>query len=131
MKIAAFALAMLIAESGFAQSASTPSTNKAPTAQEVVDRIRAQVGIQWMTQTRDTFKAGDPQTPVTGIAVTMMATMNVLQQAAANRQNLIITHEPTFYDDPDKAETVAQGEQDPVLTEKRAFIERQHLVIWR
>lgn len=110
----------------------TPAlSNKPITAQEVVDRIKSHVGIPWMTQTRDTFKAGDPETRVTGIAVTMMATMNVLQRAAENGQNLIITHEPTFYDDPDKAETIAQGEQDPVLAEKRAFIEKNHLVIWR
>jgi len=39
---------------------------------------------------------------VTGIAVTMMATLDVLQRAAANGQNLIITHEPTFYDHLDR-----------------------------
>jgi putative NIF3 family GTP cyclohydrolase 1 type 2 len=123
---------MIAAAPSFAQNTAPPSAaGKGPTAQEIVDRIKAHVGIPWMTQTRDTFKAGDPQTPVTGIAVTMMATMNVLQRAAANGQNLIITHEPTFYDDPDKAETVPQGEQDPVLAEKRAFIEKHHLVVWR
>jgi putative NIF3 family GTP cyclohydrolase 1 type 2 len=101
------------------------------TAQEIADRVKAHVGIAWMAQTRDTFKAGDPQTPVTGIAVTMMATLDVLQRAAAHHQNLIITHEPTFFDDPDKAETVPQGEKDEVLAEKRAFIEKNHLVVWR
>jgi len=133
MKTAFFVFAAMIGTASFfAQNAATPlATSKAPTAQEIVDRIKEQVRIPWMTQTRDTFKAGDPQTPVTGIAVTMMATMKVLQRAAANRQNFIITHEPTFFDDPDKAETVPQGEQDPVLAEKRAFIEKHHLVIWR
>ena len=43
------------------------------TAKEVVEQIEAQVGIPWMEKTVDTFKAGDPQTRVTGIAVTMMA----------------------------------------------------------
>jgi putative NIF3 family GTP cyclohydrolase 1 type 2 len=133
MKISVLVLAAMVGTApSFAQNAATRSTtSKAPTAQEIVDRIKAHVGIPWMTETRDTFKAGDPQTPVTGITVTMMATMNVLQRAVANRQNLIITHEPTFFDDPDKAETVAQGERDPVLAEKRAFIEKHHLVIWR
>ena len=130
MKIAVFILAAALgAAPSFAQNAAT--TGKAPSAREIVDRIKAHVGIPWMAQTRDTFKAGDPETPVTGIAVTMMATMNVLQRAAANGQNLIITHEPTFFDDPDKAETVPQGEQDPVLGEKRRFINEHHLVIWR
>lgn len=112
-------------------SAQTSAPKPALTAQEVVDRIKAHVGIPWMTQTRDTFKAGDAQTPVKGIAVTMMATLDVLKRAAANGQNLIITHEPTFFDDPDKSETVPLGEKDEVLAEKRAFIEKNHLVIWR
>lgn len=133
MKTAVFIFAAMISASPcFGQEVARASAaSKAPTAQEIVDRIKAHVGIPWMTQTRDTFKAGDPQTRVTGVAVTMMATMNVLQRAAANGQNLIITHEPTFFDDPDKAETLPQAEQDPVLAEKRAFIEKHHLVIWR
>ncbi len=48
--------------------------------------------------TVDTFKAGDPDSRVNGIAVTMMATLDVLQRAAAHGDNLIITHEPTFFD---------------------------------
>lgn len=122
---------MLFAMSGGSCLAQTPAAKPALTAQQVVDRIKEHVGIPWMAQTRDTFKAGDPQTPVTGIAVTMMATLDVLKRAAARKQNLIITHEPTFYDDPDKFETVVQGEKDEVLAEKRAFIEKNHLVIWR
>jgi putative NIF3 family GTP cyclohydrolase 1 type 2 len=133
MKAAILIFAVMAAATpSFAQNQTNPSaTSKVPTAQEIVDRIKAHVGIPWMAQTRDTFKAGDPQTPVTRIAVTMMATMNVLERAAANGQNLIITHEPTFFDDPDQAETVPQGERDPVLAEKRAFIEKHHLIIWR
>ena len=63
-----------------------------------------------MTQTVDTFKAGDPDTPVTGIAVTMMATLDVLQRAAANHQNLIITHEPTFFSHQDTPEGMDQSD---------------------
>lgn len=68
-----------------------------PTAAEVVERIKKNVGVPWRESTVDTFKAGDPSTPVTGIAVTMMATLDVLGRAAARGDNLIITHEPTFY----------------------------------
>src|SRR5688500_14942846 len=39
----------------------------APTSQEVVDRIRKNVGAPWKADTVDTFKAGDPSTVVTGI----------------------------------------------------------------
>ena len=51
------------------------------TAREVVEEIKRQVGVPWQAETVDTFKAGNPDTPVTGIAVTMMATMDVLQRA--------------------------------------------------
>jgi len=102
-----------------------------PTANEIVEQIKAHVGVRWQEPTVDTFKAGDPQGRVTGIAVTMMATLDVLQRAAANRQNLIITHEPTFYDHMDNPAQLGQGEDDPVLKEKRAFIAEHHLVIWR
>ena len=70
----------------------------------------------------DTFKAGDPDTPVTGIAVTMMATLDVLQRAAAAGDNLIITHEPTFFDHLDKADQLPEKDTDPVLAAKRLYI---------
>jgi putative NIF3 family GTP cyclohydrolase 1 type 2 len=101
------------------------------TAREVVARIQSHVGIPWKDETVDTFKAGNPNTPVTGIAVTMMATLDVLQRAASSGQNLIITHEPTFYNHLDQPDDLPQNEQDPVLTAKRAFIAKHGLVIWR
>ena len=55
--------------------ASAQETVKKTTAQEVVDAIKGHVGVEWREKTVDTFKTGDPQTVVTGVAVTMMATM--------------------------------------------------------
>ena len=101
------------------------------TAREVIARIQEHVGIPWMQQTVDTFKAGNPDAEVKGIAVTMMATLDVLQRAAAAGQNLIITHEPTFFNHLDKPDDLEQRENDPVLAAKRAFIEEHGLVIWR
>jgi hypothetical protein len=62
------------------------------TARQVVERIQKNVGVAWRTGTVDTLKAGDPDTPVTGIATTMMATFDVLVRASAGGANLIITH---------------------------------------
>ncbi len=108
----------------------TEAQEKRPTAREVVAAIQAHIGVPWMSKTVDTFKAGNPDTPVTGIAVTMMATLDVLQRAAANGQNVIITHEPTFFNHyDDKPE--GMDENDAVWKEKRAFIEQHGLVIWR
>ena len=36
-----------------------------PAAREVIERIQKNVGVSWRSQTVDTFKAGDPDTPVT------------------------------------------------------------------
>jgi putative NIF3 family GTP cyclohydrolase 1 type 2 len=102
---------------------------KRPTAREVIAEIQKQVGVEWHADTVDTFKAGNPDTPVTGIAVTMMATMDVLQRASAKGLNLVITHEPTFYDHRDTPG--GMSESDPVWTEKRAFIEKHGMVVWR
>jgi putative NIF3 family GTP cyclohydrolase 1 type 2 len=100
------------------------------TAQQVIDRIKKNVGVPWREQTVDTFKAGNPEAPVTGVATTMMATFDVLRRAAAARKNLIITHEPTFYDHLDKTDDL-EKENDAVLAAKQALIKEHNLVIWR
>ncbi len=102
---------------------------KRPTAQEVIAAIQEHVGVPWKTETVDTFKAGNPQTRVTGIAVTMMATLDVLQRAAAKGDNLVITHEPTFYNHLDRPEGMEESEA--VWKEKREFIEKNGMLVWR
>src|SRR6267143_6025058 len=71
-------------------STSAVAQEKPVTAREIIARIQQQVGVPWQAETVDRFKAGNPDTVVTGIAVTMMATMDVLQRAAASGKNLII-----------------------------------------
>jgi putative NIF3 family GTP cyclohydrolase 1 type 2 len=109
-----------------------PATAQAArlTAREVLQLIQRNIGVPWNEQTVDTFKDGDPDTPVTGIAVTMMATLDVLQRAAAGGANLIITHEPTFYDHRDRLEPL-EKEHDAVTAAKRAFIAEHGLVVLR
>ncbi len=84
----------------------------------------------WEGPTVDTFKAGDPDTRVTGIATTMMATYDVLKRAAAQHANLIITHEPTFYSHQDNTDSL-EAANDSVWREKEKFIAEHHLVVWR
>lgn len=100
------------------------------TARQVIERIQKNIGVPWHTETVDTFKAGDPDTPVTGIATTMMATYEVLEKAAASGKNLVITHEPTFYSHLDKTDQL-EKDNDPVYAAKKAFIEKHHMVVWR
>jgi NIF3 (NGG1p interacting factor 3) len=111
-------------------TASVLFSQTAPTADEIVTRIKTHVGIPWTTPTVDTFKAGDPATPITGIAVTMMCTMDVLERAAAAHANFVITHEPTFYSHLDETTAFEQA-HDPVFAEKEAFIRDHHMVVWR
>ncbi len=100
------------------------------TARDVVERIKQNIGVPWTEPTVDTFKDGDPATPVTGIVVTMMATFDVLRRAAARGANLVITHEPTFYDHFDKLD-VLEAEHDSVTAAKRAFIREHRMVVVR
>jgi putative NIF3 family GTP cyclohydrolase 1 type 2 len=65
---------------------------------------------------------------VTGIVTTFMDTYAVLEQAVAGGKNLIVTHEPTFYNHPDDQSPLAA---DPVQQQKLAYIREHHLVVWR
>ncbi len=129
------AAALLSTAIGTGLIAATMCTSEAeaqeerPTAQEVIAAIQKHVGVPWKTETVDTFKAGNPETRVTGIAVTMMATLDVLQRAAARGENLVITHEPTYYNHLDRPE--GMDENDAVWKEKRDFIEKNGLIVWR
>ena len=76
------------------------------------------------------FKAGDPDTPVTGVAVTMMATFDVIQRAAAAGQNLVITHEPTFYGHQDEV-TALERSRMPSTRPRSTSSPPHHMVVWR
>ncbi len=93
-----------------------------------MQRVIAATGAAPPAYTVDTLKAGDPDTVVTGIATTFMDTYSVLQKAVASGKNLVITHEPTFYNHPDDQAPLAN---DPVQQQKLAYIREHHLVVWR
>ena len=106
-------------------------------AQDIVERIQKNVGVEWKTDTVDTFKAGDPATVVTGVVTTAMATLDVLSQAVKAGANLVITCEPTFYGradsptPPPARRATAAAPPDPVFSAKKDFIEKHKLVVWR
>lgn len=107
-----------------------PAATPPVTAQQLMDRITRELGGYWPATGNDGLKDGDPATPVTGVAVTMMSTMDVLQRATAAGANLIITHEPTFFSGNDSLTRLEQ-EKDAVTATKRAYIREHHLVIFR
>lgn len=98
------------------------------TAQQVVERIQKKVGVPWKTPTRDVFKAGNPDTPVQGIATSVMSTFDVVERAVKAGRNLIITHEPTFWNDQD---LTGELTGDAVYVAKTEFIRTHNVVIWR
>lgn len=106
----------------------TPIQARPLTARDVAARIQANVGGPWREGTVDGFKAGDPATPVTGIATTAMATLDVLRRAAAAKRNFVLTREPTFYAPGDEPGARAA---DAVYLAKQAFIAEHRLIVWR
>jgi putative NIF3 family GTP cyclohydrolase 1 type 2 len=110
---------------------------------EVIDRIKENLGVEWSADTVDGVKAGDPSREVTGIVTTALATVTVLRQAAERGANFVITSEPTFYSRTD-APTPPAGRggrgggssngpppADPVYEAKNALIEESGVVVFR
>ena len=98
------------------------------TASEAIQRIQKYYPAVPTPGTVDTVKAGDRSTPVTGIATTFLDTMDVLREASRRGANLVITHEPTFYNHLDETDFFAS---DPVYREKLDFIQQHHMVVFR
>src|SRR5579863_7835671 len=122
------AMLFILLPLAFPALAVTQSSSPALTAGEVMQRVIAATGATPPTNTVDTLKAGDPNTVVTGIITTFMDTYPVLEQAVASGKNLVITHEPTFYNHLDDQAPLAA---DQVQQQKLAYIREHHLVVWR
>lgn len=83
--------------------------------------------------TCDTLKIGNPDAEVVKIAVSMFPTADVIRNAAAWGANLLIVHEPTFYNHFDRPEELdkAPAEILKVINAKRDFIRKNSLTIYR
>ncbi|MGH2350792.1 MAG: Nif3-like dinuclear metal center hexameric protein [Chloroflexota bacterium] len=94
-----------------------------------IDRHMREVGtwVDW-DRTVDTFKAGDPEAEVRGIAVAWQSQWPALRDAHAAGCTLFITHEPTFYVHRDDDPGVFADEQ---LAAKRAWLAATGLVVYR
>jgi len=101
-----------------------------PTAGEVATRIINFIGVRTRPNTVDNFLAGDPNTPVTGVIVTMMATIDVLHRAVEMGANLVVTHEGVYFNHENALVEQLVAEDDPVYFAKSRFIEEYGLVIF-
>jgi hypothetical protein len=97
-------------------------------ASVIIGTIIKNTGASTIPNTVDIIKEGDPETQITGIVTCMFATMKVMKEAVDKKCNLIIVHEPLYYNHLDETK---QFENDPVFLEKRKYITDHKLVIWR
>src|SRR6185437_7499353 len=99
------------------------------TAREVVELIKKNSDAPFNERSyRDTFKAGNPDTTVKGIAVTMMTTFGMLKRAHAAGLNMVVTHEDTFWNDRDDTKDLTENTLYKLKTD---FIAKNDMVVWR
>ena len=111
------------------------------TAEDVIERIKKNIGVEWKPDSVDSVKAGDPSTIAKGIVTTSMATMAVLQQAVKAGANVVITAQPTFIREGRCADSARRSRRAPIQTaprlripyspRKHEFITRNNLVVFR
>ncbi len=78
------------------------------------------------TNSCDTLKCGNSETEVTKVAVSMFATPDLIREVTDWGAELLIVHEPTFYDHFDN-----RLENDPVTAAKVKLLEDSGLSVWR
>ncbi len=104
------------------------NTASALTVNQVLNQIKQNLTCEWGGGPIDTIKTGALDNEVTGIATTFMATMEVIKKAKAQGLNLIITHEPTFYNHYDDMKPL---KNDPVQQAKLKYINDANITIFR
>lgn len=99
------------------------------TVQQVIDKLLQDMcgGAKFET-TCDIMTVGSPDNIVTGVGTTFMATFDVAKEAVRQGINLIITHEPTWFNGMDRTDWC---ENDSVYLAKRKYLEEHGLTIWR
>lgn len=110
-----------------ASQRATAQPSGAITADQVIERIRQNVGVPWRRQTVDKIVLGDGTTPVKGVATTMMATFEVVKRSVAAGMNLIVSHETPVYMHQDDVQPLAN---DPTYLAKKEYIERNQAVVF-
>jgi len=99
------------------------------TGREVVELIKQNVGVPWREQSyRDTFKLGNPDSTVTGIATTVMVTFGMLKRANEAGLNMVIAHEDTFWNDRDETKDLLEN---PLYKMKTQYVLDNDMIIWR
>ncbi len=77
------------------------------------------------SKTCDTLKAGDPNKEIKKVAITMFATVDTVKKAKEWGADMLIVHEPTYYDHYEEIQEL------PVVAQKRKLIENSGITIYR
>ncbi len=95
---------------------------------EAIDRVKKFHPVMDRETQTDVIKYGDPEKECTGIVTTCFASSDVIRKAAATGANLLIAHEPLFWNHPDQTGWL---EGDPVYESKKALLDETGMVVWR
>lgn len=95
--------------------------------QEFINWLKASIGMEWKETAIDDFLYGSPDIELKNVAVTMMATQEVLEEAVRRGCNLIITHEPLFYNHHHKFQHLLK---DAVYLAKEAYLRTHGLCVF-
>ena len=75
--------------------------------------------------TCDTVKAGDPEKEIKRVAVTMFPNIKTVREATAWGADMLLVHEPTYYDH------MEEGKETEVSRIKREMIEKSGMTVFR
>ncbi|MBR5473272.1 MAG: Nif3-like dinuclear metal center hexameric protein [Clostridia bacterium] len=92
---------------------------------EIMDKLFALSDKRDFSSTCDTLKAGDGNVDTQKVAVAMFATPKVVNAVKEWGAQLLIVHEPTYYNHMDN------HSDEKIECEKRALIEKSGLTIYR
>ncbi|WP_440119207.1 Nif3-like dinuclear metal center hexameric protein [Paenibacillus sp. QZ-Y1] len=96
------------------------------TTQDIIQYLTANVELP--ENTVDRLITGSPDQTLTGVFVTFMPTQHVIEHAIQRGANLIIAHEPPFYNHHSHTDWLAN---DPVYETKRSLINTAGISIYR
>jgi putative NIF3 family GTP cyclohydrolase 1 type 2 len=94
---------------------------------EVIGRIGSELPLA-DADSVDNIKLGSDEAPVRGIVCAFMPTVEVLREAAHIGANLVIVHEPIFYNHTDDTSWLAG---DKVVAEKTAIVHEAGITVFR
>ncbi len=94
-------------------------------SQEIMNILFSMADMTGFDNTCDTLKCGQADKEVKKVAVTMFPTVNVIKQASEWGADLLIVHEPLYYNHMDK------HSDDPVELKKRQLLESTGMTVYR